>query len=60
MFSSSSLRRSSENHSSLTAIKRKKLDLPAPWPPTRQSMFSNLQPGLNALLIAPSMNSLSA
>ena len=43
--SSSSLRRSSENQSSLIARKRKKVLFPAPCPPTRQSITSNLHPG---------------
>ena len=43
--SSSNLRRSSENQSSLIARNRKKVLFPAPCPPTRQSITSNLHPG---------------
>ena len=52
--SSSSFFRSSLNHSSRIASRRKKLDLPAPWPPTRQSISSYLEPGKNTRRIAPS------
>ena len=58
--SSSSRRRSSENHSSLTASSRKKVDFPAPCPPTRQSIVSNLHPGWNTRLMAPSRKILMA
>ena len=33
---------------------RKKVDFPTPCPPTRQSMVSNLHPGWNTRLMAPS------
>ena len=52
--SSSSFFRSSENHSSRIASRRKKLDLPAPCPPTRQSISSYLEPGENTRRMAPS------
>lgn len=41
------------------ARKRKKVDFPAPWPPTRQSSSSYLEPGWNTLRIAPSRKCLS-
>ena len=51
--------RSSENHSSCIARKRKKVDFPAPWPPTRQSSSSYLEPGWKTRRIAPSRKCLS-
>ena len=58
LYPTSSIRfKSSENHSSLMAKNRKNVDLPAPCPPTRHTMISNLHPGSYTLRIAASIKS---
>src|SRR5699024_11966881 len=47
--SSSSFFRSSENHSSCIARNRKKVDFPAPWPPTIQSRSEERRVGKESI-----------
>ena len=54
--SSSILFKSSENHSSLIARNRKNVDFPAPCPPTKHTIISNLHPGSYTLEIAANIN----